>query len=371
MGWRIPITDLAAELDEFPEVRAAVEQAVLGVVRSGEYVLGPETRAFEAEMANLVGVRFAVGVGSGTEAVSLALRALGVGPGDEVITTPFTFFATAGAILLAGATPVFADIEADGFNLSPDGLDAVCTARTRAVVPVHLFGRCADVDAIGEWASHRGVAVVEDAAQSIGAGRGGRRAGACGDAGCFSFYPSKNLGALGDAGCVTTDDSEVAERLRMLRTHGAGTDGINRLAGTTSRLDSIQAAALRAKLPYLKQWNDGRARNARLYAEHLGDCENVRLPEPAVDEEVVWSQYTIRCRSRDRVRDALASHGVESRVYYPMPAYRQPALGAARRPAGSCPEAEKACDEVLSLPVRGSCSADEIRFVADVVRRSA
>lgn len=365
MSWRIPITDLNAEYDL---AGPAIEEAVLGVLRSGEYVLGPETRRFEAEMAELVGTRFVVGVGSGTEALALALRAVGVAAGDEVVTTPFTFFATVGAILQLGAKPVFADIEADGFNLDPASIEAVISPRTRAILPVHLFGRCADMKRITAIARAHSIPVIEDAAQAIGAARDGRRAGAWGRVGCFSFYPSKNLGAVGDAGCVTTDDAEVAERLQLLRTHGSSDSERYGLIGTNSRLDAIQAAALRAKLPYLKDWTERRIRNAVIFFEELRGCDDLVLPVVSRGEEPVWSQYTLRCSRMSPLRAALRDHGIEFRHYYETPVYRQPALGSAGLPVGSRPEAERACAEAVSVPVRWSCDADEIREIAAVIR---
>jgi dTDP-4-amino-4,6-dideoxygalactose transaminase len=361
------MVDLAAE---HAQVGAAVEEAVLRVLRTGHYVLGPETAAFEAELAELVGTSQAVGVGSGTEALALALRSVGVGPGDEVVLPAFTFFATAEAILLCGGRPVFADIERDGFNLDPAALENALSERTRAVVPVHLFGRCADMQAIRAVAERHDIAVVEDAAQAIGAARGGRRAGAWGRAGCFSFYPSKNLAAAGDAGCVTTADPELAERLRLLRSHGLGSDGRHRIAGTTSRLDGVQAAVLRAKLPHLEAWNRARARNARIYAEELVDCPAIELPAAPPEESVVWNQYTIRCREPLRVREALEATGVEWRHYYPRPACVEPGLGDLRRPGEEFPEALRACAEAVSIPVRASCSPAEIREIARVIREA-
>jgi dTDP-4-amino-4,6-dideoxygalactose transaminase len=368
MRWRVPMVDLAADQ---AEAAAAVQDAVARVLRSGAYVLGPETEAFEREVAARCGVGFAVGVGSGTEALFLALRALGVGAGDEVLTAAFTHFATVEAILLAGATPVFVDLAADGFGIDASRLAAAATSRTRAVVPVHLFGRCAEIERVVAWADAAGVPVVEDAAQAFGAARGGRCAGAWGRAGCFSFYPSKVLGALGDGGCVTTDDPALAERLRALRSHGAGSDGVHRIAGTTSRLDSLQAAALRAKLPFLDGWLAARARNAVLYAEALAGCAGVRLPAAEAGEGVAWGHYTLRCDEAPRVREALARAGIEARHYYPRPASAQPALGPLRAPAGRFPEAERRCAESVSLTVRPSCPPAAIREIAAVVRASA
>jgi dTDP-4-amino-4,6-dideoxygalactose transaminase len=264
MARRIPIVDLAAE---YAEAGAAMEEAVLRCLRSGAYVLGPETAAFERELADLVGAGFAVGVGSGTEALTLTLRALGVGRDDEVITPAFTYFATVEAILACGARPVFVDLEPGSFSIDPVGVAAALGPRTGAMIPVHLFGRCADMERLLAVAAE--VPIVEDAAQAIGAGRAGRRAGSWGAAGCFSFYPSKNLSAAGDGGGITTGDPELAERLRMLRSHGLDADGRHVVVGTTSRLDALQAAVLRAKLPFLKSWSDARSRNARIYGEEL------------------------------------------------------------------------------------------------------
>ena len=368
MAWRIPMVDLAAE---YEEVGPALEEAVLRVLRSGRYVLGPETEAFEAEMAALTGAPFAVGVGSGTEALVLALRAVGVAAGDEVVIPAFTYFATAEAVLLCGATPVFADIERESFALDPATFEAAVTSRTRAVIPVHLFGRCADMERIGEAAARRDVAVVEDAAQAIGAGTAGRRAGAWGVAGCFSFHPSKVLGAAGDGGCVTTTDANVREQLLLLRSHGISPDGGHVLAGTTSRLDALQAAVLRAKLPHLKLWTDARARNARIYGEELAGCPGLALPAAGIADEVIWNNYTLRCRDPQAVRAALERHGVESRRYYPRPACCEPGLGPHARPAEAFPEASRACAEVVSIPVRGSLEPETIREIAAIVRGAA
>ena len=312
MAWRIPIVDLAAE---FQEAGPAVEAAVLRVLRSQQFILGPETAAFEAELAARIGVEFAVGVSSGTEALALALRAVGVGPGDEVVTSAFTYFASVEAILLTGARPVFADIEREGFGVDPARVEAALSPRTRALLPIHLFGRCADLPRLQALADARGLALVEDAAQAIGASRAGRAAGAWGRAGCFSFYPSKNLGGVGDGGCVTTDDPEVAERVRLYRSHGCARDGRHEVFGTTARLDALQAAALRAKLPFLDDWTQRRTRNARVYAEAFAGCEEIAAPGERADEVAAWNHYTIRCREAPVVRAALEAEGIEWRHY--------------------------------------------------------
>jgi dTDP-4-amino-4,6-dideoxygalactose transaminase len=363
---RIPIIDLTAE---YAEVGADVEAALLRVLRSGRYVLGPETEAFERELAERVGVRHVVGVGSGTEALVLALRACGVGPGDEVVTTALSFFATAEAIVWAGATPIYVDVEPGGFNLDPAGLEAALSPRTRAIVPVHLFGRCADMARIRAIADPRGIPVVEDAAQAIGALRAGRQAGAWGRAGCFSFYPAKSLGAAGDAGAISTDDDALAETLRSLRHHGAGPGGHVRV-GTTSRLDSLQAAALRAKLPHLPRWLSERASHVARYRERLAGCTDVRLPACGADETPAWSQLVIRSEKAEAIRRALDDADIEWRHYYPRPLYREAAFGDARLPAGHCPEAERACAESLSLPIYPQIPPDSIERVCEVIRRA-
>ena len=364
MNWRIPLVSMDAE---YAEVGLAVEDAVQEVLRGGAYVLGPATRDFEQALARLVGVSDAVGVGSGTDALVLSLRALGVGDGDEVVVPAFTFFATIEAVLAVGARPVFVDVEAGGFHIDPQHVADALTPKTRAVVPVHLFGRCADMPRLVEVCEPRGVALIEDAAQAIGAARGNRSAGAWGRTGCFSFYPSKNLGAAGDGGGVVARDADLLERIRLLRSHGNVGD-THIAAGTTSRLDELQAAILRVKLPYLKAWNEARTRNARIYAEELAGCPGVALPEAPAGETVVWSQYTLRCRDRERVRLALEGAGIETRHYYVRPVCAEPALGELRRPGDAFPQAARACRESISLPVRPSCAPSEIQEIAGCVR---
>ena len=366
MNWRIPLVSMDAE---YAEVGGAVEDAVQEVLRSGAYVLGAETRDFEQALARLVGVAGAVGVGSGTDALMLALRALGIGRGDEVIVPAFTFFATVEAVLAVGARPVFADVEEDGFHIDPRSVAGALTPRTRAVMPVHLFGRCADMAALAEICEPRGIVLVEDAAQAIGAARENRSAGAWGAVGCFSFYPSKNLGAAGDGGGVVSQDSDLLERVRLLRSHGSAGDA-HVAVGTTSRLDALQAAVLRVKLPFLKAWNEARTRNARIYAEELAGCPGLALPRAPAGETVVWSQYTLRCRDRERVRVALEGAGIETRHYYVRPVCEEPALGDLCRPGSAFPQAARACRESISVPVRPSCAPRDIREIAGRVREA-
>ncbi len=368
MDWRIPMVDLESE---YADVGDALEESVLRVLRSHRFVLGPECEALERELADRVGAGFAVTVASGSDALTLSLQAVGIGVGHEVVIPAFSHFATAEAVIRTGARPVFADIEPDSFNLDPVSLSGVLTDRTRAVMPVHLFGRCADMAAIRAVVSERNLPIVEDAAQAIGAARDGRAAGAWGEAGCFSFYPSKNLGAAGDGGCITTSDPALAERLRLLRSHGTSRDGSHVLLGTTSRLDAIQAAVLRSKLPYLKGWTEARVRNARVYAEELADCPGVEVPQSPQGETVAWNQFTLRCRQPTPIRAALEEAGIESRHYYPRPVCCEPGLGGLRRDAADFPNAARACAEAVSIPVRGSCSVETIREIAGVVRRAA
>jgi dTDP-4-amino-4,6-dideoxygalactose transaminase len=342
----VPLLDLKAEVEE---LWSELEPAVRGVLRSGRFVLGPEVEAFERELAELVGARHAVGLNSGSDALAIGLRALGVGRGHEVITTAFSFAATAGAIALAGAEPVFVDVDPATFNLDPAGLEAARTARTRAVLPVHLFGQPADVDPIAEFARRHGLALLCDAAQAIGAEYAGRPVGTLGDASTFSMYPSKNLGAYGDAGALVTDDPDLAARARSLRNHGETKRYISEELGYNSRLDEIQAAILRVKLPRLERWNAARRSAAARYAKGLAALPGVQAPLEAAGRSHVWHQYTIRLPSerRDGIAARLAERQIATGVYYPEPLHR---MAPFRRPA-TLPQTERACAEVLSLPI--------------------
>ncbi len=364
---RISMVDMSAE---YAQMGPAIEEAVVRVLRSGQYVLGPETQALEKEIAAYVGAPFALGVGSGTEALILALLAIGVGPGDEVITTPFTFFATIEAIRLVGAIPIFVDIEESSFNLDGTKIESVITARTKAIMPVHLFGRCADMVSIRQVADAHGIPVVEDAAQSIGAARAGRSAGNWGTAGCFSFYPAKNLGAAGDGGCITTDDEKVYERLHLLRAHGSKERDEHLIVGTTSRLDSLQAAVLRVKLPHLDEWTAARARSAALYAEGLQGIAGLQIPSLGSDETPVWNQYVIRCENPEPIRKTLSENSIDWRHFYSKPVYLQPALGPFMLAQGACPEAEKRCKEVICLPMHPFLTEVEVRRVVETISQS-
>jgi len=343
---RIPSLDLTVQVETlWPELLGAVKR----VLRSAAYIMGPEVHAFEEEVAQYLGVRHAVACNSGTDALVLALRALGIGPGDEVITTPFTFFATPEAVSSVGARPVFVDIDPDSLNLDPAGIEAAVTARTRAILPVHLFGRSCDMAGIMAAAGRHGLRVVEDCAQGFGARHLGRPVGGLGHAGCFSFFPTKNLSGFGDGGLMATDDEDLARTARMLRVHGSRQKYHNEAVGYNSRLDELQAALLRVKLPHVEAWNAGRSVAAARYRGLLAGRPGLVLP--ALAEGHVFNQYTVRLAAgRDRTRARLAEAGIDSMVYYPVPCHRLQVY--ARSHQGTrCPEAERACDEVLSLPL--------------------
>jgi dTDP-4-amino-4,6-dideoxygalactose transaminase len=339
---------------------------VAGVLASGSFVLGPNVSAFEREVADHLGVSHAVGVACGTDALHLALRAVGVGVGDEVITTPFTFVATGEAIRYTGATPVFADIDPGTFTLDPRAVERAIGPRTRAVLPVHLYGHPADLDALRALCDAHGLRLIEDAAQAFGASLGGRRVGGIGDLGCFSFYPSKNLGAFGDGGMVVTNDGALAERVRLLRQHGHVGGYRHVEIGFNSRLDELQAAVLRVKRTRIDTWNERRNRIAISYHERLSSLP-VSLPSVAPGADHVWHQYTIRTSRRDALRDALREQGVASVVYYPIPLHRQPAF--VEQGDVSLPEAEHAAAEVLSLPMHPHLTDADVDRVCDAVRR--
>jgi len=351
----VPLLDLRAQ---YGTLRDDLDSAVSRVIESQYFILGPEVEALEAEMAEYVGTAHAVGCASGTDALLLPLKALEPEPGDEVIVPAFTFFATAGAVWNAGFVPVFCDIDPVTFNVTAATVDAVWTDRTRAVMPVHLFGQMAPMGPILERARERGAFVLEDAAQAIGArqkkeGHDGvwAMAGSLGDAGAFSFFPTKNLGGFGDGGLVTTDSVDVAERVAKLRVHGGRQMYHHEMVGTNSRLDALQAAVLRVKLPYLEGWVRARGENACYYHGRLGDLSEVTLPETAPGNLHTFNQYTIRVSRRDELREHLSGKGIGTGVYYPVPLHLQECFRSLGGRPGQLPDSERACLEVLSLPV--------------------
>jgi dTDP-4-amino-4,6-dideoxygalactose transaminase len=344
--------DLTAQ---YADLRAEIEPVVLELMASQQFILGPKVAEFERALADYCGARHAVGVSSGTDALLVALMAEGVGPGDEVVTSPYTFFATAGSIARLGARPVFVDIDPVTYNLRSDAIESALTPRTRALLPVHLFGQLADMGPIREIARQRGLALVEDAAQAIGAEHAGQRAGAIGDYGCFSFFPSKNLGGFGDGGAVTTNDEARYRRLVRLRNHGMEPKYYHAEIGGNFRLDALQAAVLHVKLRRLEGWHAARASNAARY-EAMFDAAGlprrgvVRLPRAATDRPV-WNQYVIRAAQRDELMAHLKAMEIGSEIYYPVPLHRQKCFAYLGYGAGAFPEAERAARETLALPI--------------------
>ena len=361
---KVPLLDLTAQYRSVrDEVRAALDE----VLDEQQLILGKHVERFEAELASFCGTRHALGVSSGTDALLASLMALDIGPGDEVICPAFTFFATAGAIARTGARPVLCDIEPHTFNIDVTKLDSLVTGRTRAIIPVHLFGQMARMETIMEIAARRGIAVIEDAAQAIGATRNGQLAGGVGSLGCLSFYPTKNLGAIGDAGAILTNDAALFERCRKVRVHGSGHTYFHEMIGGMFRMAAVQAAALSVKIKRLCEWNAGRIRNARRYDELLAGSGIVT---PVVDEGNlhVYHQYTVRVPDRDRVKQALADAGVGSGVFYPLGLHLQECFRYLGYRAGELPETERASQEVLALPIYPELTDAQLEHVAQALR---
>jgi len=346
-----PFLDLKAQ---FTSIRDEIMAALARVMESQQFILGPEVQSFENEVAALVGARSAVGCASGSDALLLSLLALGIALGDEVITTPFTFVATAGAVARVGAVPVFVDIEGETLNIDPSLIRPAITERTRAIIPVHLFGLAANLEPIVQLAEEHKLAVIEDAAQAIGARYRGVHVGTLGSFGCFSFFPSKNLGGAGDGGLVTTNDPALADQLRLLRVHGSDRKYHYQILGTNSRLDAVQAAILRVKLAHLGEWASARQNKAEryraLFAEH-GLEGLVKLPSAPADRVHVYNQFVIRCPRRDDLREFLRDRGVPTEIYYPKPLHLQPAFAYLGYKPGQLPQAEAASREALALPI--------------------
>jgi dTDP-4-amino-4,6-dideoxygalactose transaminase len=389
----VPLLDLKAQ---YASIRSEVDAAVRSVCESQYFILGPEVKGLEQETAAYCGSRHAVGVSSGTDALLAALMACGVGPGDEVLTTPYTFFATAGSIARLGAVPVFADIDAMSFNIDPNLVEASITPKTRAILPVHLYGQTADMDPILSLAGSRGIPVIEDAAQAIGTEYKGRRAGSIGRMGCFSFFPSKNLGGFGDGGLVTTGDDELAVRLQELRMHGSEKKYYHHMVGGNFRLDALQAAVLRVKLRYLDGWTAGRQQNAAIYNGLFADAglldperAIISLPLestvsgsgsprsdelPAAGHRHIYNQYVIRCQRRDELRDHLQGLKIGCDIYYPVPLHLQECFSYLGGKPGQFPASELAAAQTLALPIFPELGRQRIetvvRAVADFYRNA-
>ena len=364
----VPLLDLKAQ---YATIRDDVRLAIDRVTEAQAFVLGPEVSALEEELADFTGIRHCIGVSSGTDALLVALMAYGIEPGDEVVTTPYSFFATAGVIARLNARPVFVDIEADTFNLNEDAAAALISERTRAVMPVHLFGRVAALTKLMAAASARGIPVVEDAAQALGAtNQAGQQAGSIGDVGCFSFYPSKNLGAFGDAGLVATNDDKLAEQLRILRVHGGKARYYHDVVGGNFRIDAIQAAVLRVKLPHLASWTAGRRRNAERYRALFKEAqldEFVRLPTDSPGH--IYNQFVVCVPRRNELQQFLRENGIGTDIYYPLPLHLQECFKHLGHKAGDFPESERAANESLALPIFPELSELQQEWVVECFRR--
>jgi dTDP-4-amino-4,6-dideoxygalactose transaminase len=383
----VPLLDLKAQ---YLAIKTEVDAAIAEVMESQHFILGPSVQKCEAAIAKYSQCAHAVGVSSGTDALLICLMAEGIGPGDEVITTPYTFFATAGSIARVGAKPVFVDIDPATYNLDPAQIEAKVTSRTRAIIPVHLYGQMADMEAVMKIATARGLTVIEDAAQAIGAERGGRRAGSIGHYGCLSFFPSKNLGAAGDGGMVVTNDPRRAEQLTLLRAHGSKPKYFHKVIGGNFRLDAIQAAVVSAKLPHLDAWTTARQQNAARYTRFFGESglnvtdssvaaadhsakrgagatAQLILPAPSAHRHI-FNQHVIRVSERDRLKTALEAKGVSTEIYYPVPMHLQECFSSLAYRSGAFPESESAAKETLALPIYPELGEEQARYVVQCVR---
>jgi dTDP-4-amino-4,6-dideoxygalactose transaminase len=361
---QVPLLDLKGQ---YAELRAEIDNAVRRVMESTRFIGGPEVSALEEEVARYSQCPHGIACASGTDALLLSLRAIGIGPGDEVVTSAYSFFASAGVIINAGGVPVFVDIDPRTYNLDPHQLEAAITPRTKAVIAVHLYGQCCDLTAVQAVCEKRQVWLIEDAAQAIGSEWEGRRAGSVGDFGCFSFFPSKNLGAAGDGGMIVTRSAEFADKLRLLREHGAQPKYYHSIVGTNSRLDALQAAILRVKLRHLDRWSEARARNADLYDLLF---EGVKVGRPYRDPRArhIYNQYVLRVENRDALRQHLADRGIGTEIYYPVPLHLQQCFASLGHKPGDLPQAEAAAKETVALPIFPELGEERIRYVAQNVR---
>jgi dTDP-4-amino-4,6-dideoxygalactose transaminase len=360
----IPLVDLKAQ---YATIQPAIDQAIARILDTTAFVMGADVRAFEDEFAAFCETSHAIGVSSGTDALHLALRACGVGAGDEVITVSHTFIATAEAISMCGARPVFVDIHPDTYNIAVDQIEPAITPRTKAIIVVHLYGQPADMDPLLALAQQHNLYLIEDAAQAHGARYRGKRVGGLGHIGCFSFYPGKNLGGYGDGGAVTTNDSDLAERVRLLRNHGRHTKYEHLIEGFCDRLDTLQAAVLRVKLAHLEEWNQQRRAVAALYQRFLADCDGIRLPVVPDWAEPVWHLYVVQVQDRAALQAALKEAGIATGIHYPIPLHLQPAYQFLGYKRGDLPHTEAAVDQIVSLPMYPELSEQHVQRVASVL----
>lgn len=360
---RVPLLDLRSQ---FSSIKDEVMPAIEEVCESQMLCLGPAVDKFEKEAASYCGCKHGIGVSSGSDALLLSLMVLGIRPGDEVITTPFTFFATAGAIARLGAKPVFVDIEEQSFNIDPNQIESAITPNTKAIIPVHLYGQMAQMGPINEIASRHGIAIVEDACQSIGAEQDGVKCGGIGDFGCFSFYPTKNLGAFGDGGLVVTNSDELNEKLRIYRNHGMNPTYFYKTIGGNFRLDGIQGAVLSVKLKHLDGWSEKRRQNAAIYSQQI-TATGVICPEIAPNNKSIFHQYTIRAQRRDELQKFLGDNEISSAIFYPKSLHVQQCFNYLGYKADDMPVSEKACQEVLSLPIYPELEQEQLEYVASKI----
>lgn len=375
MKTKIPFFDLAGQ---FKSIEGEIKSAMDEVFQDQQFILGSKVQILEETIAQYCRARYAIGVASGSDALLLALMVLGIGTGDEVILPPFTFFATAGAVSRLGAIPVFVDIDRETYNIDPSKIEEKITPRTKAIIPVHLFGQCADMAPLLKIAKAKRLFIIEDAAQALGAeykptvGSDGRRAGQIGDIGCFSFYPTKNLGAFGDAGMVTTDNSEWAEKLRLLRVHGSQPKYFHKQIGINSRLDTLQAAILLVKFKYLEKWTTERQKKAEryrsLFQDLLSSVKGFKLPTIQYQNRHIFHQYVIRVPERDRLRQFLSEEGIGTDIYYPVPLHLQECYSFLKYRSGDLPNSEKASKEVLALPIYPELTEDQQMAVVDRIK---
>ena len=363
---KVPLLDLKAQ---HAALREEILAAVAEVLDSQVCILGPKVAELETKIAELSDCRFGVGVSSGTDALLCALMSLDIGPGDEVITTPFTFFATAGCISRVGATPVFVDIDPRTYNIDPGLIEAAVTGRTKAIIPVHLYGQMCDMDPVMDVARRHNLHVIEDAAQAISATYKGRRAGSIGTAGCFSFFPSKNLGAGGDGGMIVTNDEALYERLKIMRTHGAKPKYYHKFIGGNFRLDPLQAAILLIKLPHLREWTEARRNNAGFYDSAFAGSP-VTTPWISPDCYSIYNQYVVRTRDRNRLMAALKEAGIGSEIYYPVPMHEQECFSGLGYRSGMFPRAESAAREVVAIPIYPELQQSQLEYVVSTVLSS-